>query len=85
MNLKVLGVEMGVQTERDTESVMSFFPVALGKNQSYVPQSSRVYQAEKSRAGQGSSLACICSTETFLRVNGWQELARYHPERFHKV
>lgn len=35
--------------------------------------SCRLYQAEQSEAGQGSFLARIYPTETFLRVNGWQE------------
>lgn len=39
-------------------------------------QSNRLYQAEQTGAGQGSSLACIYSTETFLRVNGWQRVGQ---------
>lgn len=55
---------------------MSFVPP--GKNQSYVPPKQQTLsgRTEQGRAGQGSSLACICSTETFLRVNGWQRVGQ---------
>lgn len=33
-------------------------------------------RTEQGRAGQGSSLACICLTETFLKVNGWQRMGQ---------
>lgn len=74
----------GANRKRYQESVMSFVPVAPGKNQSYVPPKLQTLsgRTEQGRAGQGSSLACICSTKTFLRVNGWQREGQetYHPQ-----
>lgn len=78
----------GANRKRYQESVMSFVPVAPGKNQSYVPPKLQTLsgRTEQGRAGQGSSLACICSTKTFLRVNGWQREGQetYHPQWFDK-
>lgn len=54
---------------------MSFVPVAPTQESVICStQSNRLYQAEQRGARQGSSLAYICSTETFLRVNGWQRV-----------
>lgn len=52
---------------------MSFVPLAAGKNQSYVPLSCRLYQAEQTKAGQGSSLACICSREEIPEIKWMAE------------
>lgn len=54
---------------------MSFVPVAP-RQESVICSTKATDFIRQNRAEQGSSLACIYSTETFLRVNGWQRVGQ---------